>query len=94
MESLQSFFTQDVKGATRELKVRAEYAGIGETVGSFWKTLDQLTLTEIEHRRCLLARKLKKPKMEEKYTKQEKEYHDKSVAQIEKTLFHTILRGG
>jgi hypothetical protein len=86
VERLVSPFAADERAAMREFSVRAEYSGIGETVGEFWLSLDAIVQTEIEYRRNRLATSLKKEKAKEKHSMKEKKFHEKSLKRIDKTI--------
>jgi len=86
VDRLKAPFSQEARGAMKELLVRAEYSGLGETIGSLWKTFDYLILTEMEHKRGRFAGMLERSDAKKKHEKREEAHHVKSIAQIERTL--------
>lgn len=88
-DKLKAPWLHEGRDAMDKLMIRAEYAGIGESVGSFWMTLDSVIQNEMESRRIRLLEspRFHKEKLEKtKYLKKERDLHAKSVKQIQKTL--------
>ena len=80
----------EIESTLAHLKGPAFRAGISESVVEFYKTIDSLVLCELAYRKGRIAEKRKKAELKEKHVKKEKQLHEKSIVQIDKTL--KILR--
>ncbi len=86
IEKLKSPFSPEALRGMAEDRIHAEYAGIPETMDSFWLSLDSIILEEIEHRKGRLAHSLERPDRRTRHEEREKKQHNKSIIQLDKTL--------